>query len=44
MSITNIFFIAVSSFLGIGAIFGIAVFVLLATMMQSAENAERARQ
>lgn len=44
MSMTDIFFIIVSGFLGIGAILGISLFILLAVMMQSAENAERAKQ
>ena len=44
MSITNIFFIALSSILGFCAIVGIGLFCLLAVMMQSADNAERAGQ
>ncbi len=44
MSITDIFWIIASGFLGISAIIGIALFLLLAGMMQSAENAERAKQ
>lgn len=44
MSITDIFWITVSGFLGISAIIGIVLFLILAGMMQSAENAERAKQ
>lgn len=44
MSMTDLFFIIVSGFLGIMALIGIAMFILLAVMMQSAENAERAKQ
>lgn len=44
MSITDIFWIIASGTLGIFAIIGIALFLLLAGMMQSAENAERAKQ
>ena len=40
----GIFWIAISGFLGISAVIGIALFLLLAGMMQSAENAERAKQ
>ena len=44
MSIMNIFFIVLSSILGFCAIVGVALFCLLAVLMQSADNAERAGQ